>query len=231
MSQKILIVVQCRYNSNRLPGKALYPIADIPMVAFLLKRLRDCLPQDRYTIVLATSKKPEDNVIAAWGRAEQVRVVRGEEYDVLSRYIDSLEHIPAETVVRVTADNPLTCPQMLQRLVREKEERKAEYVDCDNLPRGAGTDVYTAKLLVRLHQSLTAADEREHINLHVLRNTSKFKIYHQHITGRLARPDLCMTVDTPEDYRRVTSLFKPQDIEPWKISLAQAIERMDKKPV
>lgn len=231
MNQKILIVVQCRYNSNRLPGKALYPIAGIPMVAFLLRRLLDSLPQDRYAIVLATSKKPEDNVIAAWGMAEQVRVIRGAENDILGRYIDCLEQFQAETVVRVTADNPLTCPLTLQRLVHEKEERKVDYVDCDNLPRGAGTDVYTAKLLVNLNQTLTAADEREHINLHVLRNTSKFKIYHQHITGRLARPDLCMTVDTPEDYRRVTALFKPEEIESWKITLAQAIKRMDKKPV
>ena len=72
------------------------------------------------------------------------------------------------------------------------------------------------------------ADEREHINLNILRNPEMFKIFSLNIKGELARPDLRMTVDTKEDWQRVDALFNPAETEPWKISLYDAVKRMDK---
>jgi spore coat polysaccharide biosynthesis protein SpsF len=231
MFMKNLIVVQCRFNSTRLPGKALYPLTSIPMVTFLLRRLRYGLPDDQYRIVLATSMEPQDDIIDAWGAANRIPVIRGDEHNVLRRYIDCLIRYPAETVVRVTADNPLTCPNIILRLVAEKIQKNTDYVDCDNLPCGVGSDVYSGELLQLLDESVTTADEREHINLHILRHPDKFKIFHLRVSGKFARPELSMTVDTLEDWQHVSSIFETDEIEPWRISLAQAIERMDKGSV
>jgi spore coat polysaccharide biosynthesis protein SpsF len=223
-----LIVVQCRYNSRRLPGKAMYPLSGVPILVFLLRRLRSHLPVDEYKIVLATTRGRCDDVIAAWGAREDVHVFRGEENDVLGRYAKCLARHPSETIVRITADNPLTCPEMLRRIVRVKRERHIDYIQCENLPHGVGADAFSAGALSFLNREVRDADEREHINLNILRNPGKFKIFSLNVEGELARPDLRMTVDTKEDWRRVDALFNPEETEPWKITLYEAVERMDK---
>jgi spore coat polysaccharide biosynthesis protein SpsF len=227
MKSVVLVVIQCRYNSTRLPGKALYPIAGIPMLIFLLKRLRFGLPEHEYHLVLATTQNHQDDGIVVWGLEEGVQILRGEEHDVLKRYIVCLEQYPAETVVRVTADNPLTCPDMLKWLVRQKQTNNVDYAQALNLPYGGGVDVFSANVVKSLDQEVTALDEREHINLHIYRHQKKYTTFFPKIEGELARPDLRMTVDTREDWERIRAIFTPEDREPWRISLAEAIVRMD----
>ena len=79
----VLVVIQARYNSTRLPGKALYPLGGRPMLAYLLERLGG----GPWRLCLATTEGPEDDALAAWGHALGVPVVRGEGQDVLARYV------------------------------------------------------------------------------------------------------------------------------------------------
>ena len=114
ISQRHLVVIQCRYNSTRLPGKAMMLLGGIPMLSFLLKRLKAGLPEERFKIILATTEDAADDIIANLGEEEEAEVLRGEEYDVLKRYLRCLEAFPADIVVRVTADNPFTCPEVIE---------------------------------------------------------------------------------------------------------------------
>lgn len=209
----------------------MYPLAGIPMLVFLLRRLQAGLSNTTYRIILGTSDQHQNDIIVAWGTKEEVAVFRGDENDVLNRYAKCLECYPADTVVRVTADNPLTCPEIIKKLVLEKKSKDADYIQCTNLPYGAGVDVFSSGVLKYLDQNVSEPDEREHINLHILRNRDKFKTFSTDIHGELARPDLNMTIDTKEDWHRIESLFDPAEKESWKIPLREAIERMDKKPV
>lgn len=228
---KPLVVVQCRYYSTRLPGKAMLPLAGIPTLVFLLRRLTINLPAKDYHIILATTKKKEDNIIAAWGHEEGVEVLRGEVSDVLKRYIQCLEFHPSDIVVRVTADNPLTCPETLKWLVRETKKRKTDYSVCNNIPLGTGVDVFSTPLLRLLDIEAQDPEEREHINLFVLRNMVRFKIFIGNIEKKFAHPNLRMTVDTKEDWDRLCSLFRSEDTEPWRISIEEANKRVDSSVV
>jgi len=222
-----LVVVQCRFNSSRLPGKAVLPVCGIPMLAFLLRRLKSGLSENEYLIVLATTRKREDDDVAAWGEDEGVEVVRGEEDDVLKRYMQCLEKYSADFVVRVTADNPLTCPVKLDQLVKEMRITRSEYGIYKNLPYGAAVDVFSSDLLKQLDKEANEPDEREHINLFVLRNIKRFNVSSINASGIVLRPDLSVTVDTKEDWEKITSLFLPDEKYPWRISLEEAIKRMD----
>lgn len=224
---RTLIVVQCRFNSSRLPGKALHPVGGLPMIVFLLRRLRGGLDPREHRVVLATTRNRRDDIVESWALEEGVDVVRGEEADVLGRFICCLDAYPSETIVRVTGDNPLTCPEMLKWLVREKQDNSLDYVQCENLPYGAGVDVFSSDLMKTLDREATEEDEREHINLYLLRNSEKFKIRFPKVHGELARPDIRVTVDTKEDWLRVRALFGPTETEPWKLSIDEAIKRMD----
>ncbi len=226
-----LVVVQCRFGSSRLPGKALYPLAGLPMVAFLLRRLKQGLPGDGFGLVLATSRGPEDDAVAAWGREEGAAVFRGEADDVLARFLGCLAEHPAEIVVRVTADNPLTCPRLLAWAVARAEEEGADYLFPRNLPRGAAVDVFSADALRRLGREARQSEEREHINKYILDNPERFKVVRPEVAGRQARPELSLTVDTIEDWRLIRSIFRPQDAEPWRMELEETVDRLDRLAV
>jgi len=204
------------------------PLCGIPMLGFLLRRLKKGLPLDKFLIVLATTENKEDEVVATWGYEEGVEVIRGEENDVLKRYIKCLTLYPTDIIVRVTADNPLTCPKMINKLVDVMEMRSLDYVECRNLPYGSGVDVFSAQLLKLLDIEAKDASEREHINLFVLRNQKRFNIHLFNVSGEIARPDLRMTVDTKEDWENIKSIFIQNEAEPWMISLEEAVTRMDR---
>ena len=227
LPQKHLVVVQCRSNSTRLPGKAMMILGGVPMLSFLLRRLKDGLPEERYKIMLATTENIEDDILADLGKKEEVDVLRGDENDVLKRYLKCLEVFPADIVVRVTADNPFTCPQVIESAVNEMLKRKADYLKCENLPVGSGVDVFSAMLLRQLNVEAKNPQEREHINMYVLKNKGKYAISLLHFEGKRTHPSKRITVDTLEDLENVRSLFKQDDIAPWRMPLLEIIKRMD----
>jgi spore coat polysaccharide biosynthesis protein SpsF (cytidylyltransferase family) len=227
ISQRHLVVIQCRYNSTRLPGKAMMLLGGIPMLSFLLKRLKAGLPEERFKIILATTKDAADDIIANLGEEEEVEVLRGDENDVLERYLRCLEGFPADIVVRVTADNPFTCPEVIEYAVNEMIKRKVDYLKCENLPDGSGVDVFSANLLKQLGVKAKGLQEREHINMYVLNNMEEYATYFLQFDGKYAQPSIRVTVDTIEDLENVRSIFKQGDIDPWRISLLEIVKRMD----
>lgn len=222
-----LVVVQCRFSSTRLPGKALYPIAGLPMLAFLLRRLKSSLDSRRFRIVVAASTDREDDILEPWAKAEGCGFFRGPLCDVLGRYLGCLRRYPANTVVRVTADNPFTCPRTLAKLSNCLEEGEYDYAIASGLPIGATADVFSSASLRRIWNARPDSGEREHINLRILRHPEKFRALKLPVAGRLVRPELRLTVDTLQDWLRVSSIPRPEDRKPWNLPLGKVIERLD----
>src|SRR5260221_3837877 len=79
----IMVVVQARMSSTRLPGKVLLPIMGKPLLFYLVERLRRIKRIDG--IIIATSQDTSDDPIAAFCTAESLHCVRGSLDDVLSR--------------------------------------------------------------------------------------------------------------------------------------------------
>lgn len=224
---KTLIVIQCRFGSTRLPGKALYPLCGLPVVVFLIRRLKAGLPDNRYRIVLATTTRPDDNPVAAWGKQEKIAVVRGETDNVLARYVRCVDAYPCTEIVRVTADNPLTCPELIQQAVARMRENRLEYVQVVGAPYGAGVDVFSIGVMERLRRADLEPGEQEHINKHIIDNRDRYRILDEPAAGSINRPDVRLTIDTLEDWIRVSGLFQEQDEKPWEIHLDQAVKRFD----
>jgi len=207
MGAQILVIIQVRLNSKRLTGKALLPLGEVPMLVYLLRRLK-VLPRP-YKLIVATTTNAEDDNIAFTAEKEGIEVVRGEEQDVLARYIKCIAIFPAELIVRVTADNPLTDPEILMNVTSQMRKKGYDYVRAMNgYPVGAGVDAFTDKLLRLLYKNTTSAYDREHLNSYVLSHPDKFKICELHAPCALAYPDLRLTVDTSEDYERLKKIVE-----------------------
>jgi len=205
----VLGVVQCRLASTRLPGKALADLGGRTMLEWVLARALWCRELDR--VVLATTTAPEDDAVAAVAEAHGLPVVRGAVDDVLGRYAAVLVEHPARCVVRITADNPFTDPETVDRVVRLFGEMDLDYAYAARIPYGTGADAFRGAELTALAKRATDPVQREHINRSFLDNHLAYRIGSVPPAPGTDRPEVRLTVDDARDLDRARAVVSRLD--------------------
>jgi len=196
------IIVAARAGSHRLPGKALLPLRGVPMLAFLLRRLKSA---QRAEVFFATTELPEDDALARMAAEEGAGVFRGANEDVVARYVGAAERFALDTVVRVTADCPFVDAQLADYCL--DEAARLDKFDIattkSRFPVGLDAEIYHAAAMAGLHSGgqLTAA-EREHLTLHYYSRTDLYDVRHLEPPPGWVLVAPPLTVDTREDYER-----------------------------
>lgn len=218
------IVLQARFGSTRLPGKALARIGDVSILERCLTRLTLA---NAGQVVLATTKAPEDDALAAVARGMRIRVHRGSTDDVLGRYLEAALVFGFDVVVRATGDNPAVDIDAPARVLAALHASSADYACEDGLPLGAGVEAFGVTALSRAAATSPAAEDREHVTLCMKREPSRYRLVRRAAPEMLCRPDVCVTVDEQEDLDRVRRMFaSTSSPEPALIDLISASDRI-----
>lgn len=202
---RVVVVLQARTNSSRLPGKVLLPIRNIPVAVLAAKRAANT----GFTVRLVTSTCPSDDQLAAVAAAHGVDCFRGSLDDVLNRFVSALEEYPPETlVVRITADNVFPDGEFIQDVLDAYLRSGCEFMTTvfpgNGVPLGIAAEVTTLRLL-RLADELTDCGyDREHVMPYIERNqrVAYFDGYAHFRTSMLR-----CTIDYLDDYLRVCDVF------------------------
>jgi spore coat polysaccharide biosynthesis protein SpsF len=188
-------------GSTRLPGKVLKPIAGKPLLDHALGRAS--LLAYPVKVVVATSDLPKDDAIAHHCQSRGVAVYRGSETDVLDRYYRCACENGFAHVVRLTADNPFTDMEELQRLIEQHLTQHNDYTHSfGSMPLGVGAEIFRFTALEKSVLEGHAPNHREHVNEYIQENQDIFRIGVLEIPAAKCRPDLRLTVDTEDDYQR-----------------------------
>ncbi len=199
------IIIQARCNSTRLPGKVLADFLGRPMLAFQIERLKRARNADE--IVLATSIAPADDAVAEVGRTLGVRVVRGDEADVLGRYLQAANESGADIIVRVTADNPLTDPALVDAMIETFRAGGMDHLssfDDHTYPYGVGCTVFTRQALESV-SATTDPNDREHVEPALFRSDT-IRTARMQAPDSLNRPEIWVTVDHPFELEKARRL-------------------------
>ena len=108
------IVIPARFGSTRLPGKALLPVADKPMVAWVWERAMQAGAEH---VVLATDDQRIVDEMA--GRGAQVAMTRADHAsgtDRLAEVVDQLAWADDAIVINLQGDEPLMPVANIQRV-------------------------------------------------------------------------------------------------------------------
>ena len=210
---RVVVVVQARMGSTRLPGKILMPLAGKPILGHVLERAAAFQGVDH--VVVATTDRPVDDVVEEWATKQSWSVFRGSETDVLGRFFDAAIENEADAVVRITADNPAIDPEMgghvVERL-RERHQVISQLLVTNCLVPGKlvglGVEGIGFPLLDWLNRELVDPEEREHVTLHVRRHPRRFDVIEVAPPRSLADLGARLTVDTMSDYERMVRLFE-----------------------
>lgn len=195
----ILAIVQARMSSTRLPGKVLKDIHGEPMILRQLERIGRSKLIDR--LIVATSNETSDDILSETLEAAGVEVFRGSLDDVLSRFQALRKKYNPEHIVRLTADCPLTDPEVIDGIIAQHRESGADYtsnVISRTFPRGLDAEVFSVAALDRLSELELSEPEHEHVTLGFYRRPDEFSL--TNYAGTEDWSHLRWTVDNPEDY-------------------------------
>jgi spore coat polysaccharide biosynthesis protein SpsF len=160
-------------------------------------------------VIVATTVRDIDDVIETFASQEGISCYRGDEKDVLDRYYRAALHFRLRNIVRATADNPLVDPEEIGSLIALHKERSADYTHAfGQLPVGVGAECFTMTALERSWKEGTLENHREHVNEYIQERPDIFHIEQLHVPERKRLSSLRLTVDTQEDFDRVTAIYE-----------------------
>lgn len=198
------IILQARYASTRLPGKAMAVVGGRTLLDHCLHRL---IATGINRIVLATTNRTDDDELAVAARRAGVAVFRGDADDVLGRFAAAADRYELDPVIRATADNPAVDSGAARRLLDLLVRTSADYVHEVGLPIGAGMEAVTAPALHYAASVATSVYDREHVTTYIKARPDIFRIEVGSAPAALTHPDLSVTVDTLDDLAWVRDLF------------------------
>jgi spore coat polysaccharide biosynthesis protein SpsF len=213
------IVLQARMGSIRLPGKVLMPLGDTTLLGWIVRRLRD-LP---LSFVVATGNKLQDDAISRLCEQMSIHYFRGSEHDVLDRFYQCAVFYSFQHIIRLTGDNPFPDIDELNNLISLHLTSGADYTNSfASLPIGVGAEIFTFSSLEKSWQEGKALHHREHVNEYILENPRIFKTALMSVSSFKNRPDLRLTVDTMEDYKKACFIIEKSRSD--YVTTKQAIE-------
>lgn len=195
--QRTIAVIQARMTSERLPGKVLRPLGGRSVLGWVVRAAQESGAVDE--VVVATSTDSTDDEIDEAATAMGAKVVRGPMDDVLERFVMAIELFEPDSVVRLTADNPLLDPAIVRLATRAFHPADLDYLSTGRvrtLPLGLGVEVCSAAALMSVSEVATGAD-RVHVTSYLYREPGRFRI-----AGLVLEPrgdQYRLTMDTPED--------------------------------
>ncbi|CAN5267474.1 glycosyltransferase family protein [soil metagenome] len=202
------IIIQARTGSQRLPGKVLLPFDGekniLELIISRLKRSIHGLP-----IVVATSISESDNAIAMVAEAEGVLCFRGDEEDVLKRFIDAAVENEFSRIIRVCADNPFLDLRLMDELISKSGEIEFDYYSylaADDLPAikshwGIFTEIVSLSALNKAEELTNSKTYHEHVTNFIYENPDKFKVYWEKAPKEIfGQKDFRFTIDTSADF-------------------------------
>lgn len=208
LQKKIGIIIQARMNSIRLPGKVMLQLAGGSVLQHIIDRLKDC--NNVSVVVIATTDNVIDDVIADFANKNSVRLFRGSESDVLSRFYHAACQNSLEIIVRVTADSPLVDPQIIDEMVSAYlKSGKVDYLSNTlkhTFPLGFGVEIFSFEALKQAYEQADKDYEREHVTPYIYEHPEEFVINNFESTRDFSQYRL--TLDTSDDYILIKAVYE-----------------------
>ncbi|MDC0999944.1 aldo/keto reductase [Methylophilaceae bacterium] len=203
--QRGVVLIQSRLSSSRLPGKALLPIGDLPMVVLAAKRASNT----GLNITILTSTDQSDDVICQTLEKFDIKYFRGSSKNVLKRFNDALVGLnDSKKVFRLTADNVLPDGRMLDEMEKIFDKKCPDILGCNSvnslMPYGISAELTTVGSIRKAFINTQEEFDVEHVTPYIYRNGISIDFKSKLIK---AKQNLRVTVDTFDDYLCVKSLF------------------------
>ena len=227
---KVITVIQARINSSRLPGKVMLDISGRTLLERVIERTVASLAVDQ--VWLATSVNRADDILETVGKKNGLEVFRGDSEDVLSRFCRIIDQTGADLAVRVTADDPLIETSFIAQGIKSLLRNNADYLGFRNMPYGSAVEVIKAGALVEAGEKTDDRADKEHVTKYLIEHGEIYRVkFIEPDNPALRRPDIRVTIDTPEDYLKISLAYRELEKPGQKVDLEAVIRYFDQNGI
>jgi len=215
-------------GSSRLPGKVMMLVDNSnSIIWYVINQIKHSKLCEK--MIIATTTLVEDDVIVNFAKENSVQYFRGNSEDCLDRYYRCAELFSISTIVRITCDNPLIDPTLIDNAIVEFNAGDFDYVsNCKprSFPQGTEVEVFSFKALEKAWSDAQKMSEREHVTPYFYNNPDKFKICN--ITNQENISNLRWTVDREQDLKFIRAVVTR--IKKSPILMKDILEILKKEP-
>jgi spore coat polysaccharide biosynthesis protein SpsF len=227
----VLMVIQARMNSSRLPGKVLKCVNGKPLLAYQVERLLRVKNIDK--LVIATTKHSNDDPIVELCKENGITCFRGDENDVLFRYYEVAKAQSAQTIVRITGDCPLIDPNIVGEVIERYLDERPKYDYVSNIqkrsfPRGMDTEIFSMEVLEKTHQTASSKYDREHVTPYMYHEHSSFSI--DNVSAEENYSHFRWTLDTQEDFQFIKKIIEILYPSCKTFTMKDILDLLEKRP-
>lgn len=202
---KIGIIILCRYDSNRLPGKILKKINGKPVLDYIIERLK--LVDGNYQICIATSKYQSDEPLVNYCKQKRISFFRGNKNNVAKRFLDCSLEMKIDYAVRINGDNIFTDPSIITNMLNIAKSNKWIFITNvlkRTFPEGISVEIIKVS---HLKEKIALFDkyEQEHVMPYFYKNLIEDEIFNYYNTNE----DLSvfkLALDTKKDFLFLSSI-------------------------
>ena len=204
-SKRVGLFLQVRIDSSRLPGKALLFLHDKTLLEWCIERLDSVDVNVKAVLTTKQSIRYLSPIAKKYGWL----IFVGSREDLLLRYTEASHYFNVDTVIRATGDNPFLSEEVVSETLQLFNKSDADISHLTNLPYGSGVEVIKTSALIKANNEAKIHYDREHVTPYIYKNNDIFKVVCEDSSNKLfRRKDIRITVDTEEDYKRVSILTK-----------------------
>lgn len=208
------IIIQARMGSTRLPRKILREFYNGQTL--LETVIRNLQKVEGTKLIVATSVNPNNDELASFLEEKGIKVFRGDENDVLDRFIHAAEANDIEGIVRICSDNPFLDWHGVVTLIERAKTSNADYIgyrinDTPSIKTHFGFwgEYVTLKALKHVAATTDEESAHEHVTIHIYSHPEEYKC--DWLLSPLflqGRNDIRLTVDNAEDFANAQEVYK-----------------------
>ena len=228
----IIVFVQARMGSERLPGKIMAKINGKELLIHQIDRIRRA--QKVNDVVVITSDKEENNVIEKLCNKNTIPIYRGSENDLLDRHYQAAKKFSADFVVKIPGDCPLSDANIIDQVLQLWLDNRNLYDYVSNyhpatFPDGLDVEGAPLHVLEKAWQEADKTYEREHCYPYVWDHPEKFKI--GNLTNSFGNMFMThrWTLDYPEDLLFIERVYKELDDQQY-FGMNEVLNLLKEKP-
>lgn len=208
------VIIQARSGSTRLPNKMNLPFYNNETILdIIISGLLEIF--DKTQIILATTRNVKDDLIVNTGNKYGVTIFRGDEHNVLDRFIQAGILNKASNIIRVCADNPFISNKFILELINRFNKIPCNYLSfktINNTPSikthfGFFAEITTLDTLMKVSGCTKDPLYLEHVTNYIYTHPKLFHLEFLNIPVFIENADIRLTVDTLDDFNVCKEIY------------------------
>ena len=220
------VVIVCRYNSSRLPGKILKVIEGKTILERIYERINQVFPTNK--IIVATSIEKTDDVIQEFCKENNIQLYRGSLENAAERFLKAGDKLETDYIIRVNGDNLFIDLDLLNEVLKISETGNYDFitnVKGRTYPFGMSIESLNRENYQNIYfHHINTTIYKEHITLVLYESPHLIKSYYIYNNEEPRAKGINLAIDTKKDFENAQKLIKEIELSGIDYSLSNLID-------